>query len=219
LDIIRKAETAKNWIKSGKIGVDSLPELSQKLLELEKEVAPVYERMRKNSSLVRSFNMLYLTITLCKNATRDDWPKEKPWLDKRTLVKFISLIEEEEKWMAWAINETRTKPRYEDPSVPENAWDNHSIALFKAYRRVDSLTKPVKKEGDVEVEMSDKEIEEMYAKEEWVDIFEDLSDMDFGMGMGMGMEMAKMDQMRTIVGKLKPDSKEPGEEDAGPEDL
>jgi hypothetical protein len=137
--IIKKAESAKNCASEFSKSCKSFAQITANFTDLESSIAPVYSRIRANASVVHAYNVLLATIQLCRNATKFDWPRTKPFLHPSTLARFHEIIDEQETFLAYAVNRTRAQPRWKDLEVGPDDYNGRTVRLFAAYEQVEAM--------------------------------------------------------------------------------
>lgn len=198
LEIIRAAERSKQYVEDYGEVIDSVANLTSTLMKLKDIVDPVIERISANTSLVRSANMFMQTIQMIQNTTRDEWPVNKTFLDRRTVKRFAEIFNETMQWYKDSIQLVRNSPPYLPRPVVPNDYDDRGMKLYNYFRKVDELERMKKRTGykytpeemaqrkkdDIEDEfhnleyeyeyMTDDEHQAVYDKEEWKDPFIEL---------------------------------------------
>lgn len=198
IEIIRCAESTKKWMKENEFRDNvHLSNFSEKLEALESLVEPVYARISENTTFLRAVNMYYRFLDMAKEAIQNEWPKEKPFMDKRTLNRFIELVNESETWFNNSIELSRNTPPYLPRPVKANEYEEEAMKLFDYFKIADAIERKKKRTGrklkpeeqskgkeeedddDEErhnpeyeyIDMDDEEMEAYYAANEWVDPF------------------------------------------------
>ena len=200
LDIIRAAESAQKWIKQI-TNFDSIPlgNFTDKLQHLKSFSDPVYDRISANNTLVKAANMFLYTLELAKNGTQREWPKTKPYIDKRTIQKFNEMIDEMDKWFKETVQIVRKAPPYLERPITYRDYEEKTSKLFDYYTVIDSMERMKKRAGkksnytptptpsnddtddDDEnekhnpeyeyIDMTDEEMAAYYAEHDWEDPF------------------------------------------------
>lgn len=223
LEIIRAAEAARKWLKEFQYrdGVN-LANFSIQLELLEEKSKPVYDRISENSTFIKSLNMFYHSLKMAKDGIEKEWPKEKPFLDKRTLDRFKQLVNETEEWFNKSLNLTRNTPPYLPRPVKGSEFEDKGLKLYDWYGIVDSIErkkkrtgrkienkekvetkdeKYIKDEDDEDekhnpeyeyVDMNDEEMEAYYAQTEWVDPFLENEKVEKPKSLRSGIEDFKL---------------------------
>jgi actin-like ATPase involved in cell morphogenesis len=148
LSVIKKAEAAKKCAEDFSRSCKSFAQITANFTNLEAAIAPVYARMRANESAVHAYNVLLATVQLARNATQFDWPRTKPFLRPRTLARFLELTEEQEQFLAFGVNRTRSQPRWKDLEIGPDDYNGRTVRLFSAYEQVEAMTDDESGDGD-----------------------------------------------------------------------
>jgi hypothetical protein len=151
LAIIRAAEATRRCLDQFGTACVNFSQVSANLSVLEEQVAPMYARVAENTSAVHALNHLYGALQLCRNASRQEWPVEKPWLDPRWLAAIERLADSIENWTRAAVQKTRQQNPALGWTISSRDFEERAVRLFKAYKQIEAMQKP-RKDGDAEMD-------------------------------------------------------------------